>query len=272
MIHYPGQPQLCYICGESSHLRSECPRRKFSFPVTVAGRKPLLSEVVGGMSTNVRNITDQSTNLIEDPVQQVNVKEQMTNRQVEMQTENSTTGLNNGDSHDTSPVRPEDEHITPSVPMQGTSSMNTTTEYYTELALQTHTEINDKNKGQQKDGEEQMMEDDAEATDSDIEMEKNMSENNISIPQRQLQQKIMEQPRDDSDGKKELPPNRDPRMNSKQRETDRQEQVTQHDTLEPKQKIMKKHTTRAVPYLVSGKFPTKPGGHTDSVSISHTQP
>lgn len=150
--------------------------------------------------------------------------------------------------------------------------MNTTTEYYTELALQTHTEINDKNKGQQKDGEEQMMEDDAEATDSDIEMEKNMSENNISIPQRQLQQKIMEQPRDDSDGKKELPPNRDPRMNSKQRETDRQEQVTQHDTLEPKQKIMKKHTTRAVPYLVSGKFPTKPGGHTDSVSISHTQP
>ncbi|KAJ4427044.1 hypothetical protein ANN_26843 [Periplaneta americana] len=205
VIHYPGQPQLCYICGESSHLRSECPRRKFSFPVTVAGRKPLLSEVVGGMSTNVRNITDQPTNLIEDPVQQVNVKEQMTNRQVEMQTENSTTGLNNGDSHDTSPVRPEDEHITPSVPMQGTSSMNTTTEYYAELALQTHTEINDKNKGQQKDGEEQMMEDDAEATDSDIEMEKNMSENNISIPQRQLQQKIMEQPRDDSDGKKELP-------------------------------------------------------------------
>ncbi|KAJ4447109.1 hypothetical protein ANN_09109 [Periplaneta americana] len=47
VIHYPGQPQLCYICGESSHLRSECPRRKFSFPVTVAGRKPLLSEVVG---------------------------------------------------------------------------------------------------------------------------------------------------------------------------------------------------------------------------------
>ncbi|KAJ4449551.1 hypothetical protein ANN_00953 [Periplaneta americana] len=27
ILHYPGQPQLCHICGEESHLRSQCPNK-----------------------------------------------------------------------------------------------------------------------------------------------------------------------------------------------------------------------------------------------------
>lgn len=60
VIHYQGQPQLCHICGEISHLRSQCPRKKFVLPVTTTNRKPLLSEIVGGMSSQPSNNNDEN--------------------------------------------------------------------------------------------------------------------------------------------------------------------------------------------------------------------
>ncbi|KAJ4429090.1 hypothetical protein ANN_26091 [Periplaneta americana] len=57
ILHYPGQPQLCHICGEESHLRSQCPNKKFNLPVNITGRKPLLSDVVRGGPSNVLEST-----------------------------------------------------------------------------------------------------------------------------------------------------------------------------------------------------------------------
>ncbi|KAJ4444044.1 hypothetical protein ANN_05833 [Periplaneta americana] len=57
ILHYPGQPQLCHICGEESHLRSQCPNKKFNLPVNITGRKRLLSDVVRGGTSNVREPT-----------------------------------------------------------------------------------------------------------------------------------------------------------------------------------------------------------------------
>ncbi|KAJ4427105.1 hypothetical protein ANN_24720 [Periplaneta americana] len=53
ILHYPGQPQLCHICGEESHLRSQCPNKKFNLPVNITERKLLLSDVVRGGTSNV---------------------------------------------------------------------------------------------------------------------------------------------------------------------------------------------------------------------------
>ncbi|KAJ4426992.1 hypothetical protein ANN_26791 [Periplaneta americana] len=41
------------MCGEKSHLRSQCSNKKFNLPVNITGWKLLLSDVVRGEISNV---------------------------------------------------------------------------------------------------------------------------------------------------------------------------------------------------------------------------
>ncbi|KAJ4449578.1 hypothetical protein ANN_00980 [Periplaneta americana] len=108
ILHYPGQPQLCHICGEESHLRSQCPNKKFNLPVNITGRKLVLSDVVRDGSSNVLQSTRATEE--EEAISKESKQENMDTNKEEIVEEETDTS---SETEMAKSVAPTIIHLTP---------------------------------------------------------------------------------------------------------------------------------------------------------------
>lgn len=257
VLHYPGQPQLCHICGEESHLRSQCPGKKFSLPINVTRRKPLLSDIVRGESSSVVDSiqgTDEDVTIINENNQHVNIPDN-TETQQEVNysdKENATScniqGLPEGIQQPTTVMeivseKENNQHQMTVETVKPTDEEDPVTQVEPIFAAETH-------KGRE-------MEEDTESVNS-IEIDYVLSGNVELLQQRKncaYTNTTAMKTLDHAENKASVS-NRDPRQ---QKQTQENRPNNDDPNQEKKVKVSKKHTVRTQPYLVSGKFPPKSG-------------